>query len=221
MHSVYDWTSSRRCLTFIRSPELLELNCNFTEMLCKCITAVESKVDSGIKCTEKSKMFHCLQDRIPLRIQNMFEKWHCASTCISRRSQWVLSPVWSRPTRFWTAQVLGTPSAERPEAELVKEELEMRPWSSHHFATHVFIFAVWDQDVHLWALGTDDVAAHRVLAQVHLAAVGLVDGDGRDSSQNLEMKRVHVMANIDEPCCSSDVILKWDISLISSESSTH
>lgn len=53
------------------------------------------------------------------------------------------------------------------------------------FATYVFIFSVWDQDVHLGALGADDVAVHGVSAQVHLATVGLVDGDGWDSSQSL------------------------------------
>lgn len=47
---------------------------------------------------------------------------------------------------------------------------------------------MWNQDVHLGALGADDVAVQRVSAQVHLATIGLVDGDGRDSSQHLEMK---------------------------------
>lgn len=42
---------------------------------------------------------------------------------VSRRSRWVLSPVWSRSTLFWTARVLGTPSVEQPGAQLVKQEL--------------------------------------------------------------------------------------------------
>lgn len=62
---------------------------------------------------------------------------------------------------------------------------------------------MWDQDVHLGALGADDVAVQRVFAQVHLATIGLVDGDGRDSSQRLEM------TNTVRPCkvCALDEIV--------------
>lgn len=40
-------------------------------------------------------------------------------------------------------------------------------------------------DVHLGALGADDLALQRVLAQEHLAAVCLVDGDGGDRPRHL------------------------------------
>jgi len=42
------------------------------------------------------------------------------------------------------------------------------------------------QDVHLGALGADDLAGQRVLAQVDVATVRLVDGDGGDLPQHLE-----------------------------------
>lgn len=43
-------------------------------------------------------------------------------------------------------------------------------------------------DVHLRALGTDNVTVQRLLTQVDLAALGLVDGHGGNSSQHLEQK---------------------------------
>ena len=45
--------------------------------------------------------------------------------------------------------------------------------------------SVGDHDVHLAGLGRDDLGLDGVLAQEHLATVGLLDGDGRDRSENL------------------------------------
>lgn len=44
--------------------------------------------------------------------------------------------------------------------------------------THKLSVLFGYQDVHLGALGADDLAAEGAFAQVHLAAVRLVDGDG-------------------------------------------
>ena len=52
------------------------------------------------------------------------------------------------------------------------------------FDTHIF-FILWNQDVHLWALCTDNVAVEGVLTQVDLAAFCLVDGNGGNPSQHL------------------------------------
>lgn len=51
--------------------------------------------------------------------------------------------------------------------------------------THIFVI-LWYQDVHLRALGTDDVTVQGILIQVDLAALCLVDGNGGNSSQHLE-----------------------------------
>lgn len=55
-----------------------------------------------------------------------------------------------------------------------------------HSNTHKFIIFLWYEDVHLGALGTDDVTVEGLLAQVDLAALGLVDGNGGNFSQNLQ-----------------------------------
>lgn len=52
--------------------------------------------------------------------------------------------------------------------------------------THVIALSFRYHDVHLRALGTDNVTADRVLTQVDLAALGLVDGNGGNCSQNLQ-----------------------------------
>lgn len=44
--------------------------------------------------------------------------------------------------------------------------------------THKLSVVFGYEDVHLGAFGADDVAIDGVFAQVHLAAVRLVDGDG-------------------------------------------
>lgn len=55
--------------------------------------------------------------------------------------------------------------------------------------THIFSVVVGHQDVHLGALGADDLTVQRVFAQVDMATVGLVDGDSRDFTHDLDMKR--------------------------------
>ena len=55
--------------------------------------------------------------------------------------------------------------------------------------THIFSVFVGHQDVHLGALGADDLTFQRVFAQVDMATVGLVDGDSRDLTHDLDMKR--------------------------------
>lgn len=52
--------------------------------------------------------------------------------------------------------------------------------------THIVVVSLWYQDVHLRALGTDDVAVQGVLAQVYLAAFCLVDGNGGNCTQHLQ-----------------------------------
>lgn len=52
--------------------------------------------------------------------------------------------------------------------------------------THKIIIPLRYQDVHLRARGTDDVTVEGVLAQVDLAALCLVDGDGGNFSQYLK-----------------------------------
>lgn len=47
------------------------------------------------------------------------------------------------------------------------------------------VVILWYQDVHLRALGTDDVTVKGVLAQVDLATLSCVDGNGGNSSQHL------------------------------------
>lgn len=54
--------------------------------------------------------------------------------------------------------------------------------------TYKFIIFLWNQDVHLRALGADDVTVEGFLAQVDLAALCLVDGNGGNFSQNLQGK---------------------------------
>lgn len=54
--------------------------------------------------------------------------------------------------------------------------------------THKFSVFFRYQDVHLWALSADDFALQRVLAQVNMATVRLVDGDGGDLTQDLDME---------------------------------
>lgn len=54
--------------------------------------------------------------------------------------------------------------------------------------TYKFSIFVGYQDVHLWALGADDLALQRVFAQVNMATVRLVDGDGGDFTHDLVMK---------------------------------
>lgn len=52
--------------------------------------------------------------------------------------------------------------------------------------TYKFIIFLWNQNVHLRALSADDVTVEGFLAQVHLAAFCRVDGNGGNSSQNLQ-----------------------------------
>lgn len=56
-------------------------------------------------------------------------------------------------------------------------------------STHKFII-LWYEDVHLRALGTDDVTVEGLLAQVDLTALCLVDGNGGNVSQNLQENKV-------------------------------
>jgi len=55
--------------------------------------------------------------------------------------------------------------------------------------THKLSVFAGHQDVHLGALGADDLAAQGVFAQVDLAAVGLVDGDRGHLPQDLDTRR--------------------------------
>lgn len=52
-------------------------------------------------------------------------------------------------------------------------------------STYKFII-LWYQDVHLRAVSADDVTVEGFLAQVDLAALCLVDGNGGNFSQNLQ-----------------------------------
>lgn len=67
------------------------------------------------------------------------------------------------------------------------------------------------QDVHLWALGADDLAVQRVLAQVDMATVRLVDGDSGDLTQDLDTNRQQSACN---SCCMKSLIyfccIWWD-----------
>lgn len=65
-----------------------------------------------------------------------------------------------------------------------KSVWKRKDWA--HSNTHKFIIILWYEDVHLGALGADDVTVEGLLAQVDLAALGLVDGNGGDFSQNLQ-----------------------------------
>lgn len=49
--------------------------------------------------------------------------------------------------------------------------------SSTQAHTHIVI-PMWYENVHLRALGTDDLTVHGLFAQVHVAAFGLVNRDG-------------------------------------------
>lgn len=69
---------------------------------------------------------------------------------------------------------------------LVQSESTTVPVWLLSFNTYIVVFSVWDQDVHLRALGADNVAVERIFTQVHLAALRLVDGDGWNSSQHLQ-----------------------------------
>lgn len=138
-------------------------------------------------------MFHCLQDRIPLRIQTTFEPWRIE--LVVQRGRRVNQPaisvgsVTSLEPSHTVLNCSGTGNSlcGTTRSRTGEWGTWFKVWRSYLLATYVFIFTVWDQDVHLGALGADDVAVQRVLAQVHLATVGLVDGDCRDSSQNLEI----------------------------------
>ena len=55
-----------------------------------------------------------------------------------------------------------------------------------HEVTYKLSVCFGHEDVHLGALGADDLAGQRVLAQVDVATIGLVDGDGGDLPQHLE-----------------------------------
>ncbi|TNN57356.1 Palmitoyl-protein thioesterase 1 [Liparis tanakae] len=55
--------------------------------------------------------------------------------------------------------------------------------------THKVSVFAGHQDVHLGALGADDLAAQGVFAQVDVAAVGLVDGDRGHLPQDLDTQR--------------------------------
>lgn len=50
---------------------------------------------------------------------------------------------------------------------------------------HKFSVFAGYQDVHLGALGADDLAVQRIAAQVHVATIRLVDGDGGDLPHDL------------------------------------
>lgn len=65
-----------------------------------------------------------------------------------------------------------------------KSILKTKDWA--HSNTHKFIIFLRYKDVHLGALGADDVTVEGLLAQVDLAALGLVDGNGGNFSQNLQ-----------------------------------
>lgn len=54
--------------------------------------------------------------------------------------------------------------------------------------THKLSIFVGYQHVHLWAFGADDLTLQRVLAQINVAAICLVDGDSWDLPHNLETK---------------------------------
>lgn len=57
--------------------------------------------------------------------------------------------------------------------------------SKHQKNAHKFSVFAGDQDVHLGALGADDLAFQRIAAQVHVATVRLVDGDCGDLPHDL------------------------------------
>lgn len=62
---------------------------------------------------------------------------------------------------------------------------KMSLWKNTH---EVSVIAGY-QDVHLWALGADDLTAQRVFAQVDMATVRLVDGDSGHLTHDLHTKK--------------------------------
>ena len=57
------------------------------------------------------------------------------------------------------------------------------------YCTTYKVLSVGDENVHLGGLCGDDGSVERVLAQVHLAAVGLLNGNGGNCAKNLKKKR--------------------------------
>lgn len=68
--------------------------------------------------------------------------------------------------------------------------------------THIFAIFLWYHDVHLRALGTDDVTVEGVLAQVDLAALCLVDGNGGNGSQHLQRDASQLLTGMRGTLCT-------------------
>lgn len=68
--------------------------------------------------------------------------------------------------------------------------------------TYKIIISLRYQDVHLRACGTDDVAVEGVLAQVDLAALCLVDGDGGNFSQYLKRDLLQLLTGMCGTICT-------------------
>lgn len=72
----------------------------------------------------------------------------------------------------------NSPCGKELEVNLAGEAKRKRFSFMRQPDTHKLSVVFGYQDVHLRAFGADDLAADGVFAQVHLAAVRLVDGDG-------------------------------------------
>lgn len=110
---------------------------------------------------------------------------------IRLRSLWVLWPVWSRSRQSWIVLELETLSVEERKRIFKNKCLSKQDWQTMAgdgimSSTYKFIIFLWYQDVHLRAVSTNDVTVEGFPAQVDLAALGLVDRNCGNFSQNLQ-----------------------------------
>lgn len=106
---------------------------------------------------------------------------------------WILplrnKPKYNCKTRTWHMKDSGKQWMNKhSESQSSRHSLSL----SLFLNTHILVISLWYQDVHLGALGADDVTAHRVFTQVDLAALCLVDWNGGNSSQHLKKNRYNI-----------------------------
>lgn len=116
---------------------------------------------------------------------------------ISQQSQLALSLAWTRPRRSWTAPAQETLSVNAESKSGISftscgaDSLQTRKqWSEKvkpdiKEYTHIIIIFLRNQNVHFWTLGTDNLAVERLLAQVDVASLSLIDGNRGHFSHHL------------------------------------
>lgn len=100
---------------------------------------------------------------------------------VRERNVWLLHKVWKK---------LNSKNINKRISARVLNVFSAHSWKD----TYKLSVFVGYQDVHLRALGADDLTVQRIVAQVDMATIGLVDGDGGHFTHDL--KKSNKMSNL-------------------------